>query len=213
LKEALDKIAQINHLLGGNKLTLQSVKILLKNHDKSKRITIADVGCGNGDMLREIADFGLKNNYDFNLVGFDANIFTIEYARELSKEYKNINFVCQDIFTESFNEIKYDIVLCTLTLHHFKNNEIKDILKIFHANSSIGTVINDLHRSKAAYYLFQIVGVVFGLNEMSKQDGSTSILRGFKRQDLVDFCKLLNLKKYSIHWRWAFRYQWIIEKG
>jgi len=212
LKEALDKIAQINHLLGGNKLTLQSLKILLENHDKSKNITIADIGCGNGDMLREIADFGHENKYAFNLIGIDANLFTINYAKELSKEYKNINFICQDIFDKSFNDIKYDIVLCTLTLHHFKSNEIKKILTLFYTNSVFGIVINDLHRSKAAYYLFYMVCKVFGLNEMSKQDGLTSILRGFKRQELIDFSTVLNFKKFSIQWKWAFRYQWIIKK-
>jgi heme/copper-type cytochrome/quinol oxidase subunit 2 len=47
---------------------------------------------------------------------------------------------------------------------------------------------------------------------MSKEDGLTSILRGFKKQELIDFSKKLNFKKYIIQWKWAFRYQWIIFK-
>jgi hypothetical protein len=37
-------------------------------------------------------------------------------------------------------------------------------------------------------------------------------LRGFKRDELIGFSEKLNLKKYSIQWKWAFRYQWIVEK-
>lgn len=212
LQEALDKIAKINQLLGGNKLTLQGVQELIQNIDKSKQITIVDVGCGNGDMLRKLADFGLKNQYNFNLIGIDANNFTINYARKLSEKYSNINYSCQDIFDKRFNELKYDIVLCTLTLHHFNNEEIINLMSIFNSNSKIGIVINDLHRNIISYRLFHLLCFLFNLNEMSKKDGLTSILRGFKKQELIDFSEKLQLKKYTIHWKWAFRYQWIIRK-
>ncbi len=212
LREALDKIAKINQLLGGNQLTLQGVKKLIENSDKSKAITIVDIGCGNGDMLRKLADFGLENNFNFNLIGIDANDFTINYARKLSDNYKNIHYSCEDIFDKPFEQVKYDIVLCTLTLHHFKDNEIEDLLRIFYQNSSVGIVINDLHRSIISYRLFSLLCFAFGLNQMSKQDGLTSILRGFKKVDLENFSKILNFKNYTIHWKWAFRYQWIIKK-
>jgi 2-polyprenyl-3-methyl-5-hydroxy-6-metoxy-1,4-benzoquinol methylase len=212
LREALDKIAKINQLLGGNQLTLQGVQELIKNIDKNEQIIIVDVGCGNGDMLRKLADYGNKNHYNFNLIGIDANNFTVNYAQKLSDNYSNISYKSEDIFDKQFSELKYDIVLCTLTLHHFKNNEIENLLNLFYANSKIGIIINDLHRSKIAYRLFQLLALVFNLNKMSKQDGLTSILRGFKKQELIDFSEKLQLKKYTIHWKWAFRYQWIIRK-
>ncbi|MFB0910686.1 MAG: methyltransferase, partial [Flavobacterium sp.] len=59
LRDALDKIAKINQLLGGNKLTLLGVKELIADNPKTAEITIVDVGCGNGDMLRTLADYGL----------------------------------------------------------------------------------------------------------------------------------------------------------
>ncbi|WP_395074919.1 methyltransferase domain-containing protein [Flavobacterium sp.] len=212
LREALDKIAKINQLLGGNQLTLQGVQELIHSIDKSQIITIVDVGCGNGDMLRKLADFGFQNNYNFNLIGVDANNFTINYAQKLSESYSNISYQCEDIFSIAFDNLKYDIALCTLTLHHFKNIEIENLLKVFYNNSRIGIVINDLHRNIISYRLFQALCFVFGLNKMSKQDGLTSILRGFKKEELINFSKKMNLKKYTIQWKWAFRYQWIIIK-
>lgn len=212
LKDALDKIATINQVLGGNRLTLRGVQQLIRNIQQSQEIVILDVGCGNGDMLRRLADFGLKNNLKFKLIGVDANNFTINHAIKISENYPNIRFQCVDVFNTTFKDLKYDIVLCTLTLHHFKNDQIISLLKIFYQNSSIGIVINDLHRNAIAYRLFQALCFVFQLNKMSKEDGLISILRGFKKEELVVFSKELNLKKYSINWKWAFRYQWIISK-
>lgn len=212
LRDALDKIASINQLLGGNELTLQGVNQLLSNGDKQLTFKIVDVGCGNGDMLRKLADFGNKNNLKFDLLGIDANHFTIKHAEKLSENYTNIKYICEDIFDQEFKHLKYDIILCTLTLHHFKDDEIISLLNVFYQNSQIGIVVNDLQRSAIAYRLFQGLCFVFRLNKMSKEDGLTSILRGFKKQELIDFSKKLNFKKYIIQWKWAFRYQWIIFK-
>ncbi len=212
LRDALDKIAKINQLLGGNKLTLQGVESLMNKVSPNKEVTIVDIGCGNGDMLRALADYASNNNLNFKLIGIDANQFTINHAKELSKQYKNITYQCEDIFDDKFKDLKYDIVLCTLTLHHFKDAEITKLVSVFYENASIGIVINDLQRSAFAYKLFQVLCFVFRLNKMSKEDGLVSILRGFKKEELENFSKKIHLKKYSIQWKWAFRYQWIIEK-
>jgi 2-polyprenyl-3-methyl-5-hydroxy-6-metoxy-1,4-benzoquinol methylase len=62
---------------------------------KTTEITIVDVGCGNGDMLRTLADYGLQHNLKFNLIGVDANnlrsIMLLIYQ-------KKISFRCEDIF-------------------------------------------------------------------------------------------------------------------
>ena len=212
LREALDKIAKINQFLGGNKLTLRGVQKLLKTIPKNQEVTIADIGCGNGDMIRKLADFGAVNDLNLKLIGIDANDFTVNYAQKLSILYPNIRYVKLDIFDPKFKNLKYDIALCTLTLHHFKDIEIEKLLHVFYNNSKIGIVVNDLHRSMVSYRLFQAVCLLFKLNNMSKQDGLVSILRGFKKQELVNFSEKLQFKKYSIHWKWAFRYQWIIRK-
>ncbi|MGV9003748.1 methyltransferase domain-containing protein [Flavobacterium sp.] len=210
LQDSLDKIAKINQLLGGNKVTLNGIEKLLQNITKNQPITIIDIGCGNGDMLRAVADFGIKNNYNFILIGIDANHFTIEYAKSLSTDYSNITYQSENVFEQHFETIKYDIVLCTLTLHHFTDEEIFKLLTVFHKNASSGIIINDLHRSKLAYRLFQLVCFVFQLNHLSKSDGLTSILRGFKKEELERYSQKMKFAKYSIDWKWAFRYRWII---
>lgn len=212
LRAALDQIARINQLLGGNQVTLHGIKKIIKKVNVSQTIVIADVGCGNGDMLRMLADYGLKNNLKFKLIGIDANAFTVNYAQTLSNDYSNIEYLCLDIFSDEFSTINYDIVLCTLTLHHFTNEQILNIITTFNNNAGIGIVINDLHRSKLAYRLFKLICIVFSLGKMSREDGLVSILRGFRKNELEAFSKKLNLKNYTINWKWAFRYQWIITK-
>lgn len=211
LRDALDKIASINRLLGGNKVTIEGVQELLKGQPRSRKIHILDVGCGNGDMLRTLADLATQTGYQFQLTGVDANAFTIAHAQHLSTTYDNIHYQCRDIFIESEAAEQYDIILCTLTLHHFNDPDILRLLLQFSQQSRLGFVINDLERSPVAYRLFQALCFVFGLNDMSRDDGLVSILRGFKRKDLETFASQLTIKRSTIRWKWAFRYQWIVQ--
>jgi 2-polyprenyl-3-methyl-5-hydroxy-6-metoxy-1,4-benzoquinol methylase len=210
LRDALDKIAGINQWLGGNKVILSDIDNLIGNVDSSQPISICDVGCGNGAMLRSIADYGLIHNLKLELIGIDANNFTVRHAKSLSSHYPNIVYKCEDIFEKAIDD--YDIIVCTLTLHHFTDTQILTLIKQFYDSSRIGIIINDLERSALAYRLFQMVCFVFRLNKMSKEDGLVSILRGFKKKELIGYSEKLNLQNYSIRWKWAFRYQWIISK-
>lgn len=209
LKDALDKIARINQLLGGNKVTIQGVETLLKQQRSGNILHILDAGCGNGDMLRTISDWARRRQMNVLLTGIDANAFTIAHAKRLSAGYTNIRYDCMDIFDQGKTQ-HYDIILCTLTLHHFKDDQILSLLQLFEKQARLGIVINDLHRSRMAYYLFQLICGIFGLNRMSREDGLVSILRSFKKKDLLELSRKMGLKKYSIKWKWAFRYQWII---
>jgi len=212
LEKTLEDLDNINKWLGGNKITLQGVKKLLNGKFKANIIQIADIGCGNGAILREIAKWGRSKNYKFQLTGIDANPHTIEIAEKLSAYYPEIQYSTLNIFNEDFKSREFNIILCTLTLHHFKNQEIIGILNNFYKQAKIGIVINDLHRSRMAYFLFQAFCRVFINNEIARKDGLTSILRGFKRKDLQRLASNIPAEHQKILWKWAFRYQWIIKK-
>ena len=58
LHDTLDKLAKINQWFGGNKVTINGLKKVIKNHPKNEPITIIDLGCGGGDIL--VRDFSIR---------------------------------------------------------------------------------------------------------------------------------------------------------
>jgi|TARA_B110000091_G_scaffold203216_1_gene236503 2-polyprenyl-3-methyl-5-hydroxy-6-metoxy-1,4-benzoquinol methylase len=210
LRDTLDKLENINRWLGGNLVTVNSLKKVLKKHPKEQALSIVDIGCGHGDILRDVAKFGRKNGYKMTLLGIDANPTAIDYAIELSTAYPEVHFKTEDIFSEDFKKREFDVVLATLFLHHFKEEPLVSFLENTLKQTKIGVVVNDLHRHKLAYYLFMLLSV-FIKNKMIIEDGLTSVLRGFKRRDLIDLSKKLQVKP-QISWKWAFRFQWILKR-
>ena len=209
-RDTLDKLETINRFLGGNNVTINGLKLLLTGQPKNKTITIVDLGCGHADILRHVAVFGRKFDYNFKLIGIDANPDAIAYAKELSKDYPELSFESMDIFSKDFKKQSYDIVLCTLFLHHFKKEQLISFLQSTIQKARLGIVVNDLHRHKLAYYLFKIIGL-FIKNKMVREDGLISVLRAFKRKDMEAISRQIKAK-YSVQWKWAFRYLWILKK-
>ena len=59
VNQTLRELEIINRWLGGNAVTISGIKRLaLEKTEGSNKITIADIGCGGGDILKEIAWWG-----------------------------------------------------------------------------------------------------------------------------------------------------------
>ncbi len=212
LKENFDDLDRVNTLLGGYKITLEGIDRILSSGCFAQPVSIIDIGCGNGSMLREVAKMGKQKGIKMRLTGVDANKHAIEIAKEESTEYPGIHFEVRDVTSPDFRAERVDIVLCTLTLHHFNDQEIINLMTIFSTITRMGIVINDLHRSRIAYYLFEIFSRIFIQNDISRKDGLTSILRSFKKQELRWYGRDLPVREQFISWKWAFRYQWVLLK-
>lgn len=208
LKRTLDLLASINLYLGGNALTLNGIQKMIEPVSKENPIRIVDLGCGNGDMLRKLHEFGKRKGYHFELLGIDANPASVAYATELSEGMSNISFSTVNIFSPEFREMEYDIAIATLFMHHFSDEEITGLISGIKEKSRIGVLINDLHRSEMAYGLFWFISLFFG-NHVARNDGLISIRKAFRREDLKKYAQQVKGES-SIKWRWAFRYQWII---
>lgn len=212
MERVFQDINLVNAYLGGNKITLDGIRYLLANIPKEREIVILDMGCGDGEILLHCARYARKHKRNFKLIGIDVNAQIIEKAKKKMIDYPEILLMHQDVFSEEFAQIQVDIFLCTLTLHHFKDDQIENLLTALVNRANIGVVINDLHRNKLAYILFKMFSSLFLKTVIAKNDGLVSILRGFKRHEFESFSKKLQKEKHTISWKWAFRYQWIIQK-
>jgi len=212
LKQALQEIAAVNRWLGGNSITLNGVEKLLDQNFKKQEITILDIGCGNGDMCRALAKWGDAKDYSLEIIGLDANAYALKCAKELSGNLSNVRFTLIDVFSDEFRKLNYDIAVSTLTMHHFSDSELDKLLPKVISQAKVGVVINDLQRSKLAYRLYQFICWMFQTSKLFRDDGLVSILRGFKKRELIELSERLGFKDYRIQWKWAFRYQWIIKK-
>jgi len=208
--QTLRELDIINQWLGGNAVTIDALKNSWKTTPKEQVISIADLGCGSGEMMRLISRLAEKENRKVKLTGFDANPHIIEYARNHSKHFSNISFETSNVFSKDFKDQKFDFVLATLFMHHFNENELVGLFSSLKKQTGSAIIINDIHRHPLAYYSIKWLTQLFSRSAMVRFDAPLSVLRAFRKYELSDVMKKAGIKNYRMNWKWAFRWQLII---
>ena len=209
--QTLRELETINELLGGNYVTINGLSKLV-NHPSANTISIADLGCGSGDMLKLIRKWGIKRKVDLLLTGIDANPNITRYAATHTPASLKISYEAIDIFSEEFKKKKFDIVIGTLFFHHFTSQQLVDFFSQIRDQVSTGIVVNDIHRHWFAFYSIKWLTGIFSKSSMVKFDAPLSVLRAFRKKELIRIMEQSGITNYTIRWMWAFRWQIIIRQ-
>jgi ubiquinone/menaquinone biosynthesis C-methylase UbiE len=208
LRQNLEELALINKYLGGNQVTVRGISKLISK--SALPISIADLGCGGGDMMMVMADWAKKKGINAQFIGIDANDFMIDFGTKRTANYQNITYLHQDIFSEEFKEKSFDIVTMTLFCHHFSDESLITLLQQLKKQTRIGIVINDIHRHWFAYHSIAWITKLFLKSYLVKNDAKLSVWRAFIREDLEKIIQKSGFTKYSIRWKWAFRWEVVL---
>ncbi|MGV3510205.1 MAG: methyltransferase domain-containing protein [Sphingobacteriaceae bacterium] len=204
----MDELEVVNKLLGGYSVFFDAFKKL----NLKDGMTISDWGCGGGDSLRVLADWCKKKQLRLNYVGVDATATAIEFAKQKASTYPEISFIHADVLSDQLNSERFDIVISSLFSHHFDNDSWIRLIKKMLNSASYAVVVNDLHRHWFAYHSIGVLTQLFSKSEMVKHDSKLSVLRGFKKRELLDSLQKAGISNYQLTWKWAFRWQLIIYK-
>jgi 2-polyprenyl-3-methyl-5-hydroxy-6-metoxy-1,4-benzoquinol methylase len=210
VNQTLRELEVINTWLGGNQVTLNGIAKLLSDSNSSTELTLVDVGCGGGDMLRLIDGWAKKNNKKVKLIGIDANPNIIAFAKNNLIDLHSIELKAIDIFSPEFQSIKCDLVVGTLFFHHFSQPQLSSFINGLKNQVRLGIVINDIHRHPLAYYSIKLLTRLFSKSAMVKFDAPLSVLRAFTKNELKEVLANATIVKYTIRWKWAFRWQVVI---
>jgi 2-polyprenyl-3-methyl-5-hydroxy-6-metoxy-1,4-benzoquinol methylase len=209
--QTLRELETINKFLGGNYVTLNGIEQLLKNKTATKPFVIGDLGCGGGDILKLIYKRSIKKNIPVKLIGIDANPHIIEFAEQNAINFPSLQFEAVDIFSDAFKSKQFDILVGTLFFHHFSEGQLVNFFRQAKNQVSVGLVINDIHRHWFAYHSIRWLTKLFSKSAMVKFDAPLSVMRAFRKKELIKIFEKAGITNYTIRWMWAFRWQVIIK--
>jgi 2-polyprenyl-3-methyl-5-hydroxy-6-metoxy-1,4-benzoquinol methylase len=208
--KTLRELDFINRWLGGNSVTLDALKKVWNKVPASKTLSIVDLGCGSGAMLRLIAQKASCEGKKVDLTGIDANRHIVTYARTHTADFKNIRIETLNIFANEFQKLEFDIVIATLFFHHFSDRELVTFFSSLKKQARAAIIVNDIHRHTLAYYSIKWLTLLFSNSSMVKYDAPLSVLRAFTRKEIKTILNNAGIENYQLKWKWAFRWQLII---
>jgi 2-polyprenyl-3-methyl-5-hydroxy-6-metoxy-1,4-benzoquinol methylase len=194
----------LNRILGGHAITLQGIKQLVSLKDKQYHI--ADLGCGSGDTMKHIARWARMKGYHVKLTGIDINEDAIAYLEHRCRGYSEITGVQCDYRTFLETTENIDIIHCSLFCHHLPDEELKALIRLLKSKVKVGFIINDLQRTRLAWFAVRIFTTVLNGSELARHDGPLSVLKGFTEEELAALMDGEDVLNYSISRKWAFRF-------
>lgn len=197
LERDLANIRSLNRWFGSHRLVRQFLRRCLR-----QRMRILDLATGSGDIPRLVAEFARARRWQVQIDALDQQGSTIEIARRLSRNYPEISFTEGDLLEcERFN--KYDIVLFSLALHHFSEQDAVRALRRCRDLSRGAVLVADLRRGyflSAAVYL--ITSILYR-EPMTKMDARLSAARAFSFREMGQLAERAGWRNFG-HRRYAF---------
>jgi len=198
------ELQRVNRWLGDASALRDS---LLREIDRLNlaSLSLLDVGAGSGELLRIVAEEGRNNGRKAQLVGLELNERSAKAIAERAVTFPEIKAVRGDAFHLPFNNDQFDYALCSLFTHHFPNAEVMRILRELDRVAARGVFVIDLHRHPVAYFFYKTIGRLFLHNRLIREDGALSILRSFKREELLDLARRAGLANPRVERHFPYR--------
>jgi 2-polyprenyl-3-methyl-5-hydroxy-6-metoxy-1,4-benzoquinol methylase len=193
LERDLERIRQLNRWFGSYRLICHFVRRWIKPGDNMR---IVDLATGSGDIPRLIVEHARRIGAKIEIDALDRQSATLEIARKLSAGYQKISYLEANIL--EWNPAKaYDVVLCTLTLHHFTEEEAVRLLCRCRDVSRRFVLVSDLRRGflvKAGVYL--LTALIFR-EPMTRFDARLSAARSFSFAELEDLARQAGWRNFG----------------
>lgn len=171
----LANLRALNRWFGSYALVRRFIERWIRPHES---LRVLDIATGSGDIPRLVADHGRRVGARLSITAIDQQPSTLKIARALSGGYPDIEFVEANALTFG-DDAAFDIVLCSLALHHFSDADAVRVLERCRGLARRCVLVADLRRGwLATIGVYLLTALVFR-EPMTREDGRLSAQRAF----------------------------------
>jgi len=185
---------------------LQAVAI--SGFEMGRPLTILDLACGGGDVTRDVGRALLSRGVDVRMEGWDRSATAIQFAADSllgTPLADKLVFRQRDVW-DLGSESQFDIVMCTLFLHHLTRAEAVQVLTRMHAAARRLVLVDDLRRSQLGYQLARLGCHLLSRSQIVHVDGPLSVRAAFTEAEICELSREAGLKEPELKRHWPERF-------
>ena len=206
LHAALRSLRRLNRYFGSYRVVSLFLKRWIKHGD---RLRVVDLATGSADIPRLVADYARKVGAEVKIVAVDFQPATIDTARKMSADYPEIVCTQADVLTFADRE-PFDIVICSLALHHFSDEDAVLLLRRAQELSRRFVLIADLRRGVLATVGVALLTALIFRDRMTRNDGRVSAAAAFSHDELRDLARRAGWQNFGASkYRFARQAIWL----
>jgi 2-polyprenyl-3-methyl-5-hydroxy-6-metoxy-1,4-benzoquinol methylase len=197
LREELKTLESCNRRLGGHDLVLHYVKRLVGS-TRTKSLSILDMGTGVADIPRAIAAWARQRQLPVAIMAVDGNSEVLQIAYESCHGWPEIRFEQHDLRSLPYAANSFDLVLCSLALHHFESANAVTVLRSIHTLARYGYIVNDLCRGWLAIWSTGLLVRALFRSPIFRHDAAHSCRAAFTVRELRAMAERAGLTNFQI---------------
>jgi 2-polyprenyl-3-methyl-5-hydroxy-6-metoxy-1,4-benzoquinol methylase len=168
-QQNLRELAFLNRWFGGHRVLRWSLRQL---HRRDDRFTMLDVGAATGDTARVVrAAFP------------NAKVTCLDWQTRNLRSAPHPK-VAGDAFALPCPDAAFDVVHCSLFLHHFTDEQVVRLLVEMARCARRAVVVQDLERHPLAYYFLPATAWILRWSAIILHDGPVSVEAAFHPAEL-----------------------------
>ena len=208
--DALRGLGRVNVVSGSASILWKPIAALARGRGQENPIRVLDVACGGGDLAIALTKKARTSGLDIQFAGCDRSMQVIEFARSQAKsENLTIDFFQKDALADLLPP-EYDIILCTLFLHHLEPGDATRLLRNFRDRARQLVLVDDLIRSRLGYLLAYIGCRLLSRSRIVHYDGPVSVQGAYTVSEVVGLASAADMTDCTIqrHWPQRFLLTW-----
>jgi 2-polyprenyl-3-methyl-5-hydroxy-6-metoxy-1,4-benzoquinol methylase len=180
----LDDIRRVNRFAGGSATILCHLPRLVCAVPRGRPVDFLDLAAGSGDIPLALVTWAARNARPLHLTVSDRSPVILAEAERTLAEATNVTFTCCDARAAPMPTGAYDVVLCSLSLHHFAPPDAIRVLREMERLSRAGFIVNDIRRCAAGFIAAWAASRVATRNRLTRHDMPLSVRRAYTPGEL-----------------------------
>jgi 2-polyprenyl-3-methyl-5-hydroxy-6-metoxy-1,4-benzoquinol methylase len=168
-------LRRVNSCMGNDAIMAKTLKEFFPVAPKK----IVELGAGDGNFLRQVAQKSNWQNVNATLLDRQKNV-TTETLAAFSKSGWRAEAVVADVF--DWPESSAEIVIANLFLHHFENERLAELLQIICQRAKLFVAIEP-RRAPLPLFFSRMLWAI-GCNDVTRHDATVSVRAGFFGEEI-----------------------------
>lgn len=205
---ALDGLARINRFSRSSAIVWRAVRPIAARVGGALRVL--DVATGAGDVPVGLCRRAAAGGISLEMSACDISPPALRHASQRAQRAgAKIEFFELNAVTTAIPQ-QYDVVVCSLFLHHLSDGEAISLLRNMATASRHALLVNDLRRCRRGLWLARLGTRVLSRSPVVHVDGPRSVLGAYSPAEALALAQAAGLGGATVARRWPFRFllQW-----